>query len=85
MSIAAIAGHGLAAIRGGMARASGAADTLARADSLDDRLTLSGDGPPDRVGALVDLRVARYQVAAGASVLRSYDELAEAWSEVGEH
>lgn len=80
-SIASMPGSALAGIQAGQERAATAASDIARAHGHDeaDAVELSGWRPADLVGASVDLRVARYQVAANVATLRTYDETMAVW------
>jgi len=78
-----LSGSAIAAIQAGQARAARAADDIAQvgAGSRGDSVSLSAERPRGAVGAMVDLRVARYQVAAGVATLRTYDEITASWLE----
>lgn len=82
--IASIPNSALSGAQAGQARAAQAASDIARAHHAEgsDMVQLSGQRPRDAVSASVDLRVARYQVAANVATLRTYDEMMAVWRRV---
>ena len=79
-----MAATALAGIQAGQIRAAEAASDIAQAHgdvagSAGDVVSISGERPRDVVAASVDLRVARYQVAANVATLRTYDEMLDVW------
>lgn len=82
--IGSIPDSALAGIQVGQARAAGAAGDIARSHGAvgADTVRLSGQRPRDVVAASIDLRVARYQVAANVAALRTYDETMAVWRQL---
>lgn len=57
------------------AKAAQAAEDIATASMPQDRVTISGERPPDVVRSMLDLRIARYTALANMQTIRTADAM----------